>query len=556
MADEQTSEFIKHIACDECGSSDGNSLYTDGHEHCFVCGAYVPGEEGAEPSQRPQRVSSELLPMGDYVAIPARKITEDTARHFGYTVGEMSGKKCHIAAYRNKDGDIVAQHIRLKGKAFPWIGETKNLQLFGQHKARDGASKVIITEGEIDAMSVHQIVNSGKSSRWACMSVYRGSKGAKRDLAENLPALEKADEIILMFDNDAPGIEAARECARLFKPGKCKIASLPLKDANDMLRAGRQAEVIDAIFGAKEYRPEGIVRLSEMREEIMTDPVVGMPWFLPKLTEATYGRHFGELDALGAGTGVGKTDFLTQQIVFDLVELKLKVGIFFLEQQPQETGRRLAGKLKGRRFHIPADKLPDTHRWSMDELSDGLDELEAEGDLYMYDHFGVADYDRIEETIRHLYHANGVNVFYLDHLTALAAQEDDERKALERIMSCLGGLVKELPIYILIISHLSTPEGKSHEEGGRVMIKHFKGSRSIGFWCHHMFGMERNQQADDIEERTTTTFRCLKDRVTGQSTGQTYALGYEDATGRLYEKEFAGDWGPDDEYEDGDEKPF
>src|SRR5690606_11763508 len=83
----------------------------------------------------------------------------------------------------------------------------------------------------------------------------------------------------------------------------------------------------------------------------------------------------------------------------------------------------------------------------------------------------------------------------------------------------------------------ATPEGKPHEEGGRVMIRHFKGSRSIGFWSHYMFGLERNQQADDPVERTTTTFRILKDRHTGRATGQTFFLGYDPKEGMLFEKE-------------------
>ena len=31
------SEFVRHMPCEECGSSDGNSLYSDGHTYCFVC---------------------------------------------------------------------------------------------------------------------------------------------------------------------------------------------------------------------------------------------------------------------------------------------------------------------------------------------------------------------------------------------------------------------------------------------------------------------------------------------------------------------------------------
>lgn len=65
------------------------------------------------------------------------------------------------------------------------------------------------------------------------------------------------------------------------------------------------------------------------------------------------------------------------------------------------------------------------------------------------------------------------------------------------------------------------------------MIRHFKGSRSIGFWCHFMFGLERNQQAEDEEERQTTVFRVLKDRVSGQATGKTFLFGYDHSAGRL-----------------------
>ncbi|MCG7628377.1 toprim domain-containing protein [Epibacterium sp. MM17-32] len=496
-------------------------------------------------------MSEDLIPRGEYKAIPVRGLTEETCRKFDYSLSKLNGKRCHCATYHVPEGGAVAQHIRLKGKEFPWIGDQKAAGLFGQQAMRDGPSKLIITEGEIDAMSVWQVINSSRN-RWAVVSVKRGAGGAKKDIAEQLAWCEMADEVVLMFDMDEDGIEASKECARLFRHGKAKIASLPLKDANEMLLAERGPEIIDAIFGAKEYRPDNLVKLSSLRERIMTDPVVGMPWWHEGLTAATYGRRFGELDALGAGTGVGKTDYITQQIDYDVTVLGLPVGVIMLEQQPEETGRRLAGKNVGRKFHIPSD--PETNEWTHEELSGALDKLEADDRISLYDHFGSADYDKIEDFIRFLYHSEGTRIFYLDHLTALAASEQDERKALEDIMARLGGLVKELDIWVLIISHLATPEGKPHEEGGRVMIRHFKGSRAIGYWCHHMFGLERNQQAEDEIERTTTTLRCLKDRVTGQSTGKTFPMGYEHSTGRLIEK----DWSDldDNPFGGDDDDPF
>jgi twinkle protein len=168
--------------------------------------------------------------------------------------------------------------------------------------------------------------------------------------------------------------------------------------------------------------------------------------------------------------------------------------------------------------------------WTQAELETALDRLDNK--VFLYDHFGATSWDIIEQRIRFLHGTEGVRIFYLDHLTALAAQEDDERKALESMMASVGGLVKSLDVMLTFVSHLATPEGRPHEEGGRVMIRHFKGSRAIGFWSHFMFGLERDQQD---QETPWTTFRVLKDRYTGTSTGKTFELSYDSTTGLLHE---------------------
>ena len=129
---------------------------------------------------------------------------------------------------------------------------------------------------------------------------------------------------------------------------------------------------------------------------------------------------------------------------------------------------------------------------------------------------------------------HGVKLHYLDHLTALAAAEENEREALERIMADMAATAKRLNICILFVSHLATPDGKPHEEGGRVMSRHFKGSRAIGFWSFLMLGLERDQQNDDPMIARTTTLRVLKDRFTGQATGKKYFLGYDTHKGLLH----------------------
>lgn len=477
------------------------------------------------------------LISGEVKPLPKRGIEEATCAKFGYQVGHLSdGTKVQLAPYF-KDGKLVAQHYRTAAKDFGWIGDSKDVDLFGQNLWRDTGKMVVVTEGEIDAMTVSQI----QGNKWPVVSIPNGAQSAKKCVARSIEWLDKFETVVLMFDMDEPGRLAVEECAQLFKPGKCKVASLPLKDANEMMKAGRGPELLDAIWGAKEFRPDGIVMLADIKEDLNNVIADGLPWVFPTLCALTHGRRYGEIYAIGAGTGVGKTDVLTQQIAYDLHVLKQSVGVFFLEQTPVETGKRLAGKIAGKQFHIPSAV------WTKEELSASVDQLiGSEGRCYLYDSWGATEWDAIKSRIRFLRHAQDVRIFYIDHLTALAAAEDDERTALERIMSEKAALAKELQVVIIFVSHLATPEGKPHEEGGRVMIRHFKGSRAIGFWSHYMIGLERDQQAADEKERQRTTVRLLKARFDGSKTGSTFFLGYDTITGILTEVKPE----PESEFED------
>jgi twinkle protein len=65
------------------------------------------------------------------------------------------------------------------------------------------------------------------------------------------------------------------------------------------------------------------------------------------------------------------------------------------------------------------------------------------------------------------------------------------------------------------------------------MARHFKGARAIAFWSFFMFGLERNTQAEDPNERDIGLLRVIKDRFTGQATGKTFHLRYDPITGLL-----------------------
>src|SRR5690242_20027597 len=124
------SHYTHKEPCPKCGSRDNLARYTDGHGFCFGCRHYEPATDGSTPTTtRTPRMSSDFTPIqGEYMALAKRNISEDTCRHFGYTVGDdpKTGKPVQLAPYYNADGQIVAQKVRTPQKDFTVVGKLKD----------------------------------------------------------------------------------------------------------------------------------------------------------------------------------------------------------------------------------------------------------------------------------------------------------------------------------------------------------------------------------------------------------------------------------------------
>ena len=68
-------EFVRHEPCDNCGSSDANSLYTDGHKFCFSCQTYTPAEGINLYSQSPRKMDNVKL-RGEAEALHRRGLSD------------------------------------------------------------------------------------------------------------------------------------------------------------------------------------------------------------------------------------------------------------------------------------------------------------------------------------------------------------------------------------------------------------------------------------------------------------------------------------------------
>lgn len=537
-----TGKHLFKAACPKCPSSDALSVYLeeDGRYsgHCYSCDTpfYRLNPETLEPVETVQeqqyqptvRTPGWVQENSTIRAIEDRGIRKDIAEYFGVRVGisPSTGEVEYHYYPIYKNGRLVAYKRRdVAKKEFTVIGKGGTPDLFGQHLVGSGGKLLIITEGELDALAATQIFKErGKNYRVVSLPNGANTKAVR----DNIEWIETFEHVFLAFDQDEPGSKAAREVAELITPGKCKIMSFSEKDACDMLKAGKGPEFFNSVFAAQSFRPDGIVTVDDVLEEAMKPVEWGLSWPWDTLTKATYGYRRGELYGFGAGSGCGKTEGFKEIIDHVINVHHLPVGVIFLEEPVTKTLKVLAGKKLNKRFHIPDGD------WTIDELKAGISDLK--GKVYLYNHFGSKDWDNIKSKIKYMVLSLGIKDIFLDHLTALVAQENDEYKALNRIMEEMASLTQELDCTLFYISHLRKPGGTPHEEGGHVAADQFKGSGAIVFWSNFLFGYERNQQADDPNERNTTIFRVLKDRNTGLSTGLTFKLWYDHPTGRWREK--------------------
>ncbi|MBT4795380.1 MAG: bifunctional DNA primase/helicase [Candidatus Marinimicrobia bacterium] len=478
-------------------------------------------------------------------ALVDRKITAETAKKYGVTIrmNNDGSIKNHLYPYY-KDGEQVAQKIRdVQDKDFRIEGTVRDAELFGMDTVQKKGKYITITEGECDAMAAYELMGS----KWAVVSVINGASSAPKDVKRNLEFFNEFETIVICFDADKAGRDAAKKVAELFPPSKAKIMTMPedYKDANEMLKVNKKQSFMESWWNAKLFAPDGIVRGDDMwgvvTEEV-NQSFVEYPW--QGLNELTYGIRTHELVTITAGSGMGKSQII-RELVFYLMNLEDSgnVGLLMLEESIKRTGLSLMSLSANQLLH-----LPDVHI-DKEELKKHYDATLGTGKVFLYDSFGSNSVDNIIARVRYMAKGLDCKYIFLDHISLLVSdqQNGDERKALDEISTKLRTLVQETGIALFMVSHLRRPGGTAHEEGGMTSLSQLRGSAGIGQLSDMVIGLERNGQDDDPVIRNTTTVRVLKNRFSGL-TGPACYLHYDKDTGRMNEVDNPNEAGDTDEF--------
>jgi len=308
--------------------------------------------------------------------------------------------------------------------------------------------------------------------------------------------------VVVCFDSDQQGADAASQVAELFGP-KTRIFKHEqgYKDACDYLSGAQGKRFVDKWWQAEQYVPDGIIAGKGLWD-LVNQPVEKADVLYPYqgMNDLTYGIRAGELITVTAGSGLGKSQFLREIVYHILKNTNDNIGLMFLEESVKKTAKSLMSLSASKPLHLPDCEV------TTDELRNAFDDTLGTDRLFFFDHFGSTAVDNIINRVRFMAKALSCKYIFLDHVSIVVSSQDngDERKALDEIMTRLRMIVAETGIALFAVSHLKRPDSKGHEEGAATSLSQLRGSGSIGQLSDIVLGLERNGQAEDLMDRHTT----------------------------------------------------
>lgn len=527
--------------------------------YCFSCGRYVSNplgeisEEDAEKIRNIQpktkeEIEEEIAEIKEckYLDIKYRDMDPEDWKYYGVRLGVSTYDgvtPAFVCFPRTKDGKVVSFKVKCFNKKIMWsVGENEDIDLYGWARASKAGSKTLyITEGEEDAQALRKMLkqmNRGteyESLDYAVVSLNNGASSAVKEIARQLKDINALfKEVVLVFDQDRPGQDAAREVVSKLLPD-AKIAKLPCKDANACLHEGRVKATRDAVvFNMQKSMPSTIRSMDSLLEEALEEVQYGIstPW--PELDKQTYGIRKKEVWGIGGGTGTGKTT-IAHELMAHVGKAHgwRSLGIL-MEETGADSLRNLAGKVDCIPYNTPGMK------YDKEKFKNTVMDLSKH--IVLWNHDEISDphstWNGIKQTIR-TYGAE-VDMVVIDNMTALSEglSMSDKNDFIGLVAKECVDLATKFDICIIIFSHLNAPDknSRSHENGGKVHESQFTGSRALQRYCHMMFGFERNKQSIDPN---CSIIRLLKNRKYGK-TGhiKTY---YDPETSRLTQRNWEDD---------------
>lgn len=520
-------------------TGDNLHRYPDGTGFCFHPSCRTFFAAGSDSFKRStskgapvSKLTLEDVAEYPYGTSPERKISIDVARHYGvrHSVNTSTGEPetIYYPSY-SPEGKLIGYAVRKLPKDFrPCVGKIGKA-VFGKNTIKSTNRTLLITEGQEDCLAAAEILGKSK------VNIVAAPNGASMcpAISDEADMYASHDKVFICFDADKAGKAGAEQIADFLSPMvEVRIVNLPDGyDISDLLKEGKQSEFKKAIREAEVYEPDGIVNgVDLVLSEVFKPLPDGYPIPFKGLQEKLHGVRKGEILTVCAGSGIGKST-LVREIAKSLIEQDVSIANIALEDRMEDAAKHLVALDMNIPFHQLKFRPPP-----LEEIKPHMEKMCGNGKTFFYKHFAGITADSLMNKLYYYARSKAVDFIILDHLSMVisATETNNERKAIDTLMTNLAKMIVETGVGLIQIVHLRRSGGdKSFAKGGEVELTDLRGSAALEQLSWAVVALERDQQG---ESKDFSVARVLKNRTYG-FTGLADRLKYDAATGRMHSVE-------------------
>jgi len=443
---------------------------------------FISGERKKSYSKPKPKLETLSNTVIDY--LKSRGFSPKTIEYF--KIGSQNSETAAIPYYKN--GELVnvkyrsivdKKNMHTEKNAEPTLFNRDNIEL----------NILTICEGEYDTMALYEY---GIES----VSVPMGA-GNHQWIETEWEYLETFHEIYLCFDNDAAGNSNAREVAQKLGEWKCKLVTLPKKDANECLKSGVTIkQVSEAFANAEELQPETLTSPSFYSEKIRRlfydGTVMGTktPW--EGLNKILKGWRDGEVTIWSGRNGSGKSTILNQ-VFLDLAGKNIKSCIYSGEMPP-ERYLRWAIIQHGKKERPMPMEIDNILSW-------------MEGKIFILNITQGIEPDKLLSDFEYAARRYGVKHFFIDSLMKIRMKGHDEYRDQQEFMDKITSFAMRHGSHVHLVAHPRKSDSDD-DAPGKVDVK---GTGHLTDMAHNVMVLYRlsNDKKEYVKRKGQPADMCL-----------------------------------------------
>ena len=476
----------------------------------------------------------------EYMA--TRGISKEVCEKYGITSSKDNDDVLVFPFYDEKENLTFIKYRNTKfdpekDKNKEWCSKDTKPILFGMSQCNRDNKTLIMTEGQIDSLSVAE---AGFEN---AVSVPTGKNGFSW-VPYCWDWLQGFDTLIIFGDYEHDSITLLEDMAVRFNGNLLHVRTedyKDCKDANDILRKYGPEQIKHCVNNAVPMDVKEIKDLSEVKKVNLADLEKFNTGF-QNLNKVIGGFYMGQVVLLTGERGKGKSTLASQ---FGTMAVKAGYNTFFYSGELLDWYFRnwIDLQIAGDKFINKIRNPYGTYDYSVDgSIYDSMEAWYA-GKIKIYDNNIVQqeEHEDLLETVEKAIKCYSCRVIFIDNL--MTAMDDNVMSDLNRQQTAfvkkLTKIAKQFNVIIFLVAHPKKNQTGKYDFTNDDVA----GSSNITNLVDVVLRYdEPSRKNNDDEEFPERILQVLKNRLTGKLKVDGIGLYYQESSRRISESKYTFDW--------------